>query len=73
MQYEMPADDEEDRPSDEAIRKALERVGKHARRLAQESNQPIVVEKNGQIVWLYADGITMPYVAKDTTQKITES
>jgi hypothetical protein len=32
---------------------------------AFDARQPVVVEQHGQLVWLYSDGTTKPYVAAD--------
>ena len=55
--------DDEDLPTDEAMKQALKRVGSRALHSAFDANQPAVVEQNGQLVWLYSDGSTKPYLA----------
>jgi small GTP-binding protein len=57
--------DDEDLPSDDEMRQALKRVGSRALNAAFDARQPVVVEQHGQLVWLYSDGTTKPYVAAD--------
>ncbi|MDA0590261.1 MAG: TIR domain-containing protein [Planctomycetota bacterium] len=68
----IPLDDDEDLPTDEAMKQALKRVGSRALHSAFESNQPAVVEKNGELVWLYPDGSTKPYVVSEEPEPYRE-
>ena len=65
--------EDEDLPTDEAMKQALKRVGSRALRSAFDSNQPAVVEQNGKLVWLYSDGTTKPYVASEEPESYRES
>lgn len=65
--------DDEDLPTDEAMKQALKRVGSRALNSAFDSNQPAVVEQNGKLVWLYSDGTTKPYVASEEPESYRES
>ncbi|MEJ7591754.1 MAG: TIR domain-containing protein [Planctomycetaceae bacterium] len=65
--------DEEDLPTDEEMKQALKRVGSRALHSAFDSNQPAVVEQHGQLVWLYSDGTTKPYVASEAPESYRES
>lgn len=64
----MPLDDDEDLPTDAAMKQALKRVGSRALHSAFDANQPAVVEQNGQLVWLYSDGSTKPYTASEAPE-----
>jgi WD40 repeat protein/GTPase SAR1 family protein len=64
--------DEEELPTDDEIRQALKRVGSRALNSASDSNQPAVVEQQGQLVWLYSDGSTKPYVASEAPESYRE-
>jgi hypothetical protein len=66
-------DDDEDLPTDEAMKQALKRVGSRALHSAFDANQPAVVEQNGQLVWLYSDGSTKPYVVSEEPESYRES
>ena len=68
----IPLDDE-DLPTDEAMKQALKRVGSRARNSALDSNQPAVVEQHGQLVWRYSDGTTKPYDASQAPESYHES
>ena len=68
----IPVDDE-DLPTDEEMKQALKRVGSRALNSAFDSNQPAVVEQHGQLVWLYSDGTTKPYVASEAPESYRES
>ena len=65
--------DDEDLPTDDEMKQALKRVGSRALHSAFDSNQPAVVEQNGNLVWLYSDGSTKPYVANETPETYGES
>jgi hypothetical protein len=65
--------DDEDLPTDDEMRQALKRVGSRALNSAFDSNQPAVVEQHGQLVWLYSDGSTKPYVASEAPESYRES
>jgi len=65
--------DDEDLPTDEEMKQALKRVGSRALNSAFDSNQPAVVEQHGQLVWLYSDGTTKPYVASEAPESYLES
>ncbi len=69
----VAASDDEDLPSDDAMKQALKRVGSRALHSAFDSNQPAVVEQHGQLVWLYSDGTTKPYVASEVPETYRES
>ncbi len=62
-----PAQDEDDEelPTDEEMNRALKRVGSRALHSAFDANQPVVVEQNGTLVWLYSDGTKKPYIANE--------
>ncbi|MBX3416932.1 MAG: TIR domain-containing protein [Pirellulaceae bacterium] len=59
--HAISLDDDEDLPTDEAMKQALKRVGSRALHSAFDANQPAVIEQNGQLVWVYSDGSTKPY------------
>ena len=65
--------DDEDLPTDEEMKQALKRVGSRALNSAFDSNQPAVVEQHGQLVWLYSDGTTKPYVASEAPESYRET
>ena len=69
----IPTDDDEDLPTDEAMKQALKRVGGRALNSAFDSNQPAVIEQNGELVWLYSDGSTKPYVVNEDPELYRES
>src|SRR6185436_13570496 len=58
-------EDDEELPTDEEMNRALKRVGSRALHSAFDANQPVVVEQNGTLVWLYSDGTTKKYVATE--------
>lgn len=68
-----PACDDEDLPTDEAMKQALKRVGGRALNSAFDSNQPAVIEQNGKLVWLYSDGSTKPYLVSEEPESYRES
>ncbi len=54
--------DDDDPPTDEAaMKQALKRVGNRALHSAFDVGQPVVVELDGELVWLYPDGRTKLY------------
>ncbi len=55
------------------MKNALKRVGSRALHSAFDSNQPAVVEQNGNLVWLYSDGSTKPYVVSEEPESYRES
>ena len=65
--------DDEDLPTDDAMRSALKRVGSQALNSAFNANKPAVVEQNGKLVWLYSDGSTKPYVVNEEPESYRES
>lgn len=68
-----PASDDEDLPTDDAMKQALKRVGGRALNSAFDSNQPAVIEQNGKLVWLYSDGSTKPYSVSEEPESYRES
>ncbi len=51
---EPPPDDREF--TDEQLRAALERVGQTARQEAFQAGVPVIVLRDGKLVWIYPDG-----------------
>jgi GTPase SAR1 family protein len=57
------ADDGEEAPDEATMKQALGQVGRHAMSAAFAAGKPVVVEHEGQLVWLYPDGTRRPYEA----------
>ena len=62
----MNEDDVEEIPLDVEMKQALKRVGSLALSAAFDAQQPVVVEQQGKLVWLFSDGTTKPYSAPDS-------
>jgi small GTP-binding protein len=64
----MNEDDEEELPTDLQMKRALKRVGSRALNAAFDARQPVVVEQQGKLVWLFSDGTSKPYEAPDNCE-----